>query len=305
MEINNKTLENSKIKALILDIKKKKELETIENSLITGIIAAFFRKNPKILNQFIERKDFEKFKKSKDYKGVLKYSRNILRRSVGVYKTRKFKENRRLLHQTKKKLGQHQLDSEEILELHKKILSSHLSTKERLGIYPQLYKKIFSITGKPFSILDLGCGLNPISYPWMKLDQARYYAVDVSEQDLGLVREYFSIAGINGSTKKLNLQNAQKELILKAFPKTDVCFLFKVIEALEPAKNHKLSEELVAQIKTKWLVVSFATKTLSGKTMKKIRRNWFEQMLARLNFKFRIILEENEIFYVIKIQADF
>lgn len=298
MEINNKTIENRKIKSLILDIKKKKELKTIENSLIIEIIAAFFRQNPKILTQFIERKDFEKFKKSEDYKCVLKYSRNILRRSVGVYKTRKFKENQQLLNQIKEKLRQHQLDSEEILELHKKVLSSHRSTKERLEIYPQLYKKIFSITIKPSIILDLGCGLNPISYPWMKLGQIRYYAVDVNEQDLELVKKYFNIAGINGFTKKLNLQNAQKELILKDFPKADVCFLFKVIESLELIKNHKLSEKLVAQIQAKWLVVSFATKTLSGRPMKKIKRNWFEQMLIRLNFKFRIIIEQNEIFYI-------
>ncbi|MAH07128.1 hypothetical protein CMI38_02665, partial [Candidatus Pacearchaeota archaeon] len=47
------------------------------------------------------------------------------------------------------------------------LLSITLSTKERLKDYSEIYSKIFSITGKPERIVDLGCGMNPLSFPLM------------------------------------------------------------------------------------------------------------------------------------------
>ena len=45
-----------------------------------------------------------------------------------------------------------------------KMLSHHASTRERLPLAEMdaLYQRIFTLTGKPRSVLDLACGINPL-----------------------------------------------------------------------------------------------------------------------------------------------
>ena len=45
-----------------------------------------------------------------------------------------------------------------------RMLSRHASTRERLplGDTDALYNRIFAVTGKPSSVLDLACGINPL-----------------------------------------------------------------------------------------------------------------------------------------------
>ncbi|MEK6952006.1 MAG: hypothetical protein AABX29_03250, partial [Nanoarchaeota archaeon] len=51
--------------------------------------------------------------------------------------------------------------------------------------------------------------------------------------------------------------------------------------------------------KTNFIVASFATKTLTKKSMKLPRRTGFEKMLLRNNLKFKSFSTNNEVFYVI------
>ena len=65
----------------------------------------------------------------------------------------------------------------------RQILDLHSSTRERLPILERFYPAIFEATGRPGSILDLGCGLNPVALPWMGLSAgARYIALDIDRE---------------------------------------------------------------------------------------------------------------------------
>jgi len=81
---------------------------------------------------------------------------------------------------------------------------------------------------------------------------------------------------------------------------SDVIFLFKVIDIIDK-KNHKHSEQLIKQLlqKTKFIVASFATKTITRKNMNFPNRKWFELMLNRNSIKFKNIKTDNEIYYII------
>ncbi len=48
-------------------------------------------------------------------------------------------------------------------------LGRHSSTAERLPILDDFYAAIWAVAGAPHSLLDLGCGLNPLALPWMRL----------------------------------------------------------------------------------------------------------------------------------------
>ena len=89
------------------------------------------------------------------------------------------------------------------------------------------------------------------------------------------------------------------ENTIKKLPKADICFLFKVLDPLE-RKGHKFSEMLITKIKSNFLVVSFSIKTISNKKMNQPRRIWFELMLKRLNYHFKVFKTSNEIYYIIK-----
>jgi hypothetical protein len=232
------------------------------------------------INLFLEKKP-----KAKD-KVIIKEVKARLHKIYGSFQINKKKKRDTLLEELK--------ENPSSIDLHRKILETNLSTKERLKGYNTVYHRIFLITGKPKSILDLGSGINPISYPFLECNPS-YLAIEIDEEDVNFINEYFKIKNIKG---KAELKAINKENI-ESLPKTDVTFLFKVIDPLEVKKGHKFSEELLKSIKSKYIVASFSTKTISNKMMKYPRRGWFEKLLTRLKYKFRIVKTQNEFYYVI------
>jgi 16S rRNA (guanine(1405)-N(7))-methyltransferase len=267
------------MKELIKKIKEKKELQNIENKYIIDIVNRVLNQNRKLIKAFQEKRI-----RSKEYKEVIKKVREKLRLEYGMF-SEDLSERDKIL-----------TESEKNKTITEKLLKTHKSTKERIKIYPFIYQKIFSITGKPKTILDLGCGMNPVSYPYMKV-KAKYYASELNKKDCYFLKKYFKKMKIKGKAFPIDLK---KPKLLNKIPKVDVCFLFKVLDTIEK-KGHKLAEEIIKTVKAKWIVVSFATQKLGGRPMKHAYRGWLERMLKRLRYEFKIINEKNEIFYIIKI----
>ena len=86
----------------------------------------------------------------------------------------------------------------------------------------------------------------------------------------------------------------------RKYRRTDVCFLFKMTDVLDKNKGHKATEEMLKRIPAEYVVVSFATKTMSGKKMTAPRRNWMEWLCKRLRYEYTILEFPNELFYVVK-----
>ncbi|MBD3303683.1 hypothetical protein GF343_00930 [Candidatus Woesearchaeota archaeon] len=281
-----KKIDPRAMRKTISKIKEKKEFSKINDKFIKEELKKYLQENKKALHAVIEERT-----RSEEYKKAVKAVRAVLRRVYSLFLTKETKEREDFLEHLKHaptKLT------------HKKILQTHKSTKERIPTYPVIYDKIFAITGKPKVILDLGCGLNPVSYPWMGIT-ARYYAAELNEEDCKFLNKYFEIMRIKGKAVQMNLKQAAKNPeMLKVFPTADVCFLFKVLDEIERKKGRKLSESLIRNINADWLVISFATKKVTGKPMKHPYRRWLEQMLARLGHEYEIIKEGNEILYVVR-----
>ena len=120
----------------------------------------------------------------------------------------------------------------------------------------------------------------------------KYYAYDINQSDLNIVQKFFDSQKINGKTNLIDLRDINEE-----FPTADICLLFKVLDLVDK-KGHKKAEEIIKKIKSRYLLISFSTKTLSGKSMHHPQRGWIERLLSRLGFKFNIIKTKNEIFYL-------
>jgi 16S rRNA (guanine(1405)-N(7))-methyltransferase len=61
------------------------------------------------------------------------------------------------------------------------ILTQHASTAERLNdLEAGFYQRIFDITDRPNKIMDLACGFNPLTLPWMNQPPSAFYiAADI------------------------------------------------------------------------------------------------------------------------------
>lgn len=264
------------INELLENVKKHKKYSSISEEIIVDKIKECLKSNPNITH--IDKQ-------------LIKDIRKELHLSYASFQTKRKSKRKKYLDQLQRNLDD---------KLTKELLSITLSTKERLDNYNKLYKQIFKITGKPNTIIDLGCGLNPFSYPLMNLKKVNYFAYDIDEDDMKFLNEYFklmNVHGLNGKAAILNLRNIQK---VSKLPSAEVIFIFKVLDLLDK-KGHKNSEQLIKKLipKTKFIVASFATRTLTRKKMNFPRRKWFELMLERNNLKFKIIETDNEIYYVV------
>ncbi len=273
---------------IISDVKKKKTLHSLDSSFVEQLILEYFSKNPGIKKKL---ESHPKIRKSKDYKTLLKCLRKTLHDVYGVFNISK--RDLAELEDHLKKVGS--LDSK-ALDIHARILQSHKSTQERLKSYTPFYISLFRITGKPKVILDLACGLNPLSYPWMGVKDLTYYAYELSPDDASFIQSYFDViakySGLKGKAFSADL------LKLPSLPKSDVCFLLKALDSLESLKKG-ISLELLKIIDSKFVVVSFPAYSISGKKRLKPRA-WFFALLKDLNLSYKEIELENEVFYVIK-----
>jgi hypothetical protein len=180
--------------------------------------------------------------------------------------------------------------SEKLLSLKDKgeewFLRKHLSTRERLNYYPELYKKLLSSI-KECSVIDLGSGINGFSYKFFpqkkKID---YTSVEAVGQLVNLMNFYFKKNKLKAKAiheSLFNLENI-KELILKCKPPR-IIFLFKVIDSLEMIErdySKRLLKELVPLCDQ--IVISFATKSMIRQDKFKVNRKWITDFIKE-NFK--------------------
>jgi len=287
MLIGKHVIKEEKVQELVKKIKSKKELNQISDDFVKDQLFTYFQQKPKaisVLNKI----------KSTKYKLIIKEVRSRLRRLYGQFRSEDMVHVRRDLIEQFREASK--IKRKKIID---EILKTHSSTKERLNHYTNLYEKIFAITKKPKIILDLGAGINPLSFSYMGLRSVEYYAYDLSHDEINLINDYFSILteeknNFSGYAKVLDL------LHLENLPSADLCFLLKMTDVLDRGKGHKMTEQVIGNISTKFIVVSFPTLTMSGKKMNFPRRKWIELMCKRLGYHYKTLEFNNELFYVIE-----
>jgi 16S rRNA (guanine(1405)-N(7))-methyltransferase len=147
--------------------------------------------------------------------------------------------------------------SEDIERACRRLLALHSSTRERLPILDHLYDEVFAYTGVPNILLDLACGLNPLSLPWMDLDEGTaYYAYDIDRERIAFLNKYFALAGVTGRAL------LQDVLSQPPAQQGDVALLFKSSPCLEhQQKGATLG--LLDALRARYVVVTFPVHSLS------------------------------------------
>ncbi|MBR9700714.1 hypothetical protein GOV11_02515 [Candidatus Woesearchaeota archaeon] len=279
------------IEDLVKLVKSKKELENLDDQYVQEKLERYFEAHPKILEKLAASKTIEQFTRSKVYKEMLKHLRKSLRTVYGVFQKG---DRYGLLNMIAKESD---LDRQKMLV--GELLQTHTSTKERLADYYIIYKELSERLPAPNIVIDLGCGLNPLSHQYMERHgwSPKWIATDISTADMEFLQTCFDTLDIPGKTLRLDLtKDYEKIKNLKG----DVTFLFKLLDSLEEVERH-ISYKIFDNITTPYIVTSFPTRSLGGKkTIAKASRTWFERLLKRKNLKWETFNTENELFYVIK-----
>jgi hypothetical protein len=172
-------------------------------------------------------------------------------------------------------------------------LRKHLSTRERLNSYPELYKKLF-LGLKNCSVIDLGSGINGFSYKFFpKKLEVNYVSVEAVGQFVDLMNFYFKKDNLNAKAIHESLFNLKKiKELIESCKKPRIIFLFKVIDSLEMVErdySKRLLEEITLLCEK--IVVSFATRSMMKQDRFRVNRKWIIDFIKE-NFK---LLEDFEL----------
>jgi len=175
------------------------------------------------------------------------------------------------------------------------LLMLQTSTKERTPILDNYYKEIFKITGEPNKIIEAACGINALTYPWMKTD-AKYIGFDVDIELIDFINNVFHEIDVY---PKANVKLG--DILIDKPEKADVVFLLKVLVLLDRQRKDG-GIAAMRQYPCKYLIVSFPTLTLSGrdKGMLDYYTTYFCGLTKEEGWRIERIVFENEVVFVVK-----
>lgn len=195
--------------------------------------------------------------KSKNPKQIIKSTRSKLHQVGSAYQEKPIPYETLL---EELQLLPADLENPLVLNFLLKVIGSHASTRERLSILPRFFSETLHEISSSRSILDVACGLNPLSIPWMPLSSGfTYTACDIYEDMTGFLNNFFAHFGINGKAQTCDLtRNIPEEPY-------DLALVLKTIPCLEQV-DKEAGFRLLNQLNAAVLLVSFPAKSLGGKS---------------------------------------
>jgi 16S rRNA (guanine(1405)-N(7))-methyltransferase len=150
------------------------------------------------------------------------------------------------------------LASPEIQDFCRRQMEQHASTKERLPILDHFFHDILGDLPPIKSVLDLACGLTPLSLPWMPLQPGTSYtAVDMYRRLAASLQTFFNHTGIPGMAAAADI------VTYPLYQSYDVVFLLKTLPCLEQ-QGKGFACGLIDRIQARTIVISYPLRTLGG-----------------------------------------
>lgn len=175
------------------------------------------------------------------------------------------------------------------------IMGYHASTRERLPILEEFYATLFAQLPPIHSILDIACGLNPLSLPWMPLPQPpTYYAYDIYQNMMHFLTAYFELMHIEG--------DSQARDVIQSCPArpVDLALVLKVLPCLEQL-DKQAAQRLLHTINARHIVVSYPIQSLGGKSkgMASYYEEHFKRLIETDNWQVRKLEFATELVFLI------
>lgn len=178
----------------------------------------------------------------------------------------------------------------------RKIMQNHASTKERLPILDDFYRVTLANIAPVSSVVDIACGLNPLTIPWMPLQtDADYYAYDIYRDMTDFLHTCLPILGVQGHVQVRDIgqftppEKVRLALVLKTLP---------CLEQVDKTMSLSLLESLQAD----YLLVSFPVRSLGGKNkgMTATYEAYFTELIADKSWQVKRYEFATELAFLVK-----
>ncbi len=139
------------------------------------------------------------------------------------------------------------------------VMRYHASTRERLPVLDSFYTTLLEGLPPVRSVLDVGCGLNPLALPWMPLaPEAEYVAYDIYEDMAAFLNAFFALAPVQGKAEALDITG------LAPTKRFDLALILKTVPCLEQI-DKDASARLLDAVRADCLLISFPVHSLGGR----------------------------------------
>jgi 16S rRNA (guanine(1405)-N(7))-methyltransferase len=140
----------------------------------------------------------------------------------------------------------------------RKKMESHASTKERLPYIERFFHETLSDLPPVKAILDIACGLTPLSIPWMPITpQVRYIAVDMYASLTHALSIFFKHNQIDGEAVCGDVISHPLDFSV------DVALILKTMPCLEQQQKGA-GAEVMGRIRANHILVSYPLRSLGG-----------------------------------------
>lgn len=246
------------------------------NDLVGQVMA-----NPKYANiteNLVLRLSMEAIEKGFVGKSAVKYVRNKIHQIGGAYL--KVKINYSKLQGELDSLPLN-LSAGSVRKFCRRTMEAHASTAERLPILDTFFRTCLESIAPVTSIMDLACGLNPFSIPWMPLvENFQYFACDIYLDSLRFIQSFFNYFQLSASAKPCDL--------ISKIPheRTQLALLLKIIPCLELMEK-SITTRLIENIPADHILVSFPVYSLGGRNIGMINhyRGQFIEAMSNKSWK--------------------
>lgn len=162
----------------------------------------------------------------------------------------------------------------------RQVMQAHASTRERLPSLTEFFQLTLASLAPLHSILDIGCGLNPLALPWMPTaSDVEYFALDIYGDMVQFLNQFMAHAGYRGCVEACD--------IVQSLParRVQVAFLLKILPCLAQQDRHSAAA-FIERIPADSLLVSFPIYSLGGR-QKGMLRFYEEQFNNMLDDRWR------------------
>jgi 16S rRNA (guanine(1405)-N(7))-methyltransferase len=181
------------------------------------------------------------------------------------------------------------------LEL-RRLMALHASTRERADSVDQFYGALFDRIGEVTSVLDIGCGLNPLAAPWMRLSPGcTYTAIDIDSELVAFDVACLEIFGVRaaGVVHDVVAQPPRQE--------ADVALALKMLPCLDQQQRNA-GLGVIRALCVPVVAVSFPVTSLGGRS-KGMRENYakaFEEQVRVERWDVEKVDVPGELLYVVR-----
>jgi len=183
-----------------------------------------------------------------------------------------------------------------VKEFCREAMALHASTRERLDILETFYSTCLASLTPIHSLLDIACGLNPLTLPWIPVRKdAKIFACDIYTDQIDFLNQFFTYFNIQGKAFCCDLT---QEIPAQ---ETQITFILKTIPCLEQIDKH-IGQRLLSGIQSKYLLISFPAQSLGGrdKGMRQFYGNHFQSLIENQDWSVQAYSFSSEEAYLVE-----